>query len=253
MKRSHAVALNIFVLLILFAGALFVYRSLHDTGEGAGLLSAALEERVSLRYSQKSVRGEEIGPVAFGKRGYEEGSANIVTSVVVNYRAFDTLLEVIVLFASAAGVSLLVFPRKRKTVTEASGIVKTAIPLIALFIYIAGAVVIIRGHLSPGGGFAGGAVIASGIILTSLIFRKTGKKAVYMVLESIAGLSILALGILGIVKTGSFLQNFLASGRLGSFLSGGTAMVLYTLIGIKVTSEIAGISDVFLGNAKEER
>ena len=95
----------------------------------------------------------------FGQRGYEDGSANLVTSVVVNYRAFDTMLEVIVLFASAAGVALLAMPRKQQGYRDASVIVRTVVPIVNMLVFITGAVIILRGHLSPGGGFAGGSDI----------------------------------------------------------------------------------------------
>jgi multicomponent Na+:H+ antiporter subunit B len=249
-NRGHAL-LSILVVLILIAGSLFVYRSLRDEGEGIKMMGAPLDERVSHRYVTKSVNQTDNESVVIGKRGYEEGSANIVTSVVVNYRAFDTLLEVIVLFASAAGVAFLIGGRSRMQYREASHIVKTAVPIANLLVFITGAVVVLRGHLSPGGGFAGGAVIASGFILLSLAFRRTVRGTMFIVLETVMGLGILAVGLLGVYYEGSFLANFLPTGRVGSFLSSGTVLILYLLIGVKVLSEIAGIGLSFLGNGEE--
>jgi len=253
MKRSHRVLINILVFIVLCVAGFLVYRSFTDTGEGKKLLSAAVEDRVSVKFSEKSVREDTGSQVSFGTEGYESGSANIVTSIVVNYRAFDTLLEVIILFASTAGIAMLMEKRKRRIYTESSQIVKTAVPVINLFIYVVGIVIILRGHLSPGGGFAGGAVLASAFILTSLAFRNTGRGILYMVLETLMGLGILAVGLLGIYYGGGFLQNFLPTGRVGDFFSGGTVVILYTLIGVKVLSEISGISGSFLGNLKEKR
>jgi multicomponent Na+:H+ antiporter subunit B len=252
MKNRTQVLLNILVLLLLLAASLLVYRALTDEGEGVGVMGAEIQDRVSQRFITKSVNQQDNTHVEFGGRGYEDGSANIVTSIVVNYRAFDTLLEVIVLFASAAGVALLAVPRRRKGYTEASMIVKTAVPIVNMLVFITGAVIVLRGHLSPGGGFAGGAVIASGFILLSLAFKKTVKGRLFLMLESIMGLGILAVGLLGVYYNGAFLANFLPTGRVGSFLSSGTVLLLYLLIGIKVLSEIAGITLSFLGHEEEE-
>jgi multicomponent Na+:H+ antiporter subunit B len=241
------------VLLILLAGSLLVYRALNDDGEGIGILSVPIPERVSSRYITKSVRQTDNTVVTYGERGYEDGSANLVTSVVVNYRAFDTLLEIVILFASAAGVSLLVMPREQRYYREASIIIRTAVPIINMLVFITGSVIILRGHLSPGGGFAGGAVIASGFILISLAFKQRLKDRAFIVLESLMGLGILAVGLLGIHREGFFLANFLPTGKIGSFLSSGTVMILYLLIGIKVISEITGIGLSFIGTEREEK
>ena len=251
MKSRARVMPSILVLLLLLAASILVYRALNDDGDGIGVMGAEMQDRVSQRYITKSVKQRDNDSVVFGERGYEDGSANLVTSVVVNYRAFDTLLEVIVLFASAAGVALLAMPRKKEAYTEASVIVKTAVPIVNMLVFITGAVIVLRGHLSPGGGFAGGAILASGIILLSLAFRRTLKASLFLVLESIMGLGILAVGLLGIYYEGSFLANFLPTGRVGAFFSSGTVLILYLLIGVKVLSEIAGISNSFLGREED--
>lgn len=252
MKNRAQVLLSILILLLLLAASLLVYRALTDEGEGIGVMSTEVHERVSHRFITKSVKQRDNVSVEFGERAYEDGSANLVTSVVVNYRAFDTLLEVIVLFASAAGVALLALPRKRAAYRDASVVVRTVVPIVNMLVFITGAVIVLRGHLSPGGGFAGGAVIASGFILLSLAFRETGKGKLFLVLESIMGLGILAVGLLGIYYDGSFLANFLPTGQIGIFFSSGTVLILYLLIGVKVLSEIVGISLSFLGREEEK-
>jgi multicomponent Na+:H+ antiporter subunit B len=252
MKNRAYVVSNIFVLLVLLAGSLFVYRALTDEGRGIRVLSAALPDRVSSRFITKSVNQEDNSTVEFGGRGYEDGSANLVTSVVVNYRAFDTLLEVIVLFASAAGVTLLAASRKRTRYREPSIILRTAVPIVNMLVFVTGAVIILRGHLSPGGGFAGGAVVASGFILISLAFRHGIRGRLFLALETTMGLGILAVGLLGIYYDGFFLSNFLPTGQVGSFLSSGTVLILYLLIGVKVFSEIGGISSSFLGEEENK-
>jgi multicomponent Na+:H+ antiporter subunit B len=253
MKTRSQLVSSVLVLLLLFAGSMLVYRALTDEGEGIKVMSTSVEERVSARFITKSVKQRDNVSVEFGGRGYEDGSANLVTSVVVNYRAFDTLLEVIVLFASAAGVALLAGPRRTSRYREASVIVQTVVPLVNMLVLITGAVIILRGHLSPGGGFAGGAVIASGFILFSLAFRHRVRVRLFIVLESIMGLGIVAVGLLGVYYDGSFLSNFLPPGEIGRLISSGTVFILYLLIGVKVFSEITGISLSFLGGEEEKK
>jgi multicomponent Na+:H+ antiporter subunit B len=241
------VLLNLFAALLLLGAGMLVYRAVTDTGDGVKLFDTPAHQRVSSSYIRKSVSGPVSEPVRIGSRGLEEGSANLVTSVVVGYRAFDTLLEVLVLFAAASGVGLLMVGRSRAGFREASPIVRSGIPLINLVVVVTGAVIILRGHLSPGGGFAGGAVVASGFILLALAFRQLRGRRLFAVLESLMGLAFLGVGLAGLFLEGSFLQSFLPPGRVGYALSSTTALLLYVLIGLKVFSEVAGISLHFLG------
>ena len=123
----------------------------------------------------------------------ELGAANLVTAVVVTYRGLDTLGEVTVLFISAAGVGLLLRRTRRKQDDDkglaiddlergdraeetagvhkpASEIVETATELLLPMVILFGVYVFMNGHLSPGGGFQGGAIIASGTMFMLLAF-----------------------------------------------------------------------------------
>ena len=103
---------------------------------------------------------------------------NVVTGILLNYRAFDTLGEVAVLFMVAAGVGLVLggqgeargvpaAPEPDATVSS-SEIVQSGAALLFPLISIFAAYIIMNGHLSAGGGFQGGAVIASGVMLLLL-------------------------------------------------------------------------------------
>ena len=86
----------------------------------------------------------------------ETGSANLVTSVVLNYRGFDTLGEVTVLFLASSGAGALIslLPRdKPKKRTQASLILDKGARLVLPLIVLFGVYVFAHGHLSPGGGF----------------------------------------------------------------------------------------------------
>jgi len=155
-----------------------------------------------------------------------------------------------VLFAAAAAVGLVLGKRKKVNITAPSLIMKTIIPIINILILAVGLSIILHGHLTPGGGFPGGAVIASGIILLALVFKNVYQTMVDRVLESVAGLGILFVGLMALTHKKPFFTNFLDSGKVGDLFSGGTVLLLYILIGIKVAVEIANISASFIENGE---
>jgi len=250
-RNENLLKIAAVLLLALFGWLLF--RVFTDPRPGVSAMDASLKERVSYYYLLKSAADPaSAGTVQVepGRSGYENGAANIVTAVVVDYRALDTLGEVLVLFAATAGVGLLMKPRKQGEKTRASLIVSTAIPPIMLFTVVTGLYVIFHGHLTPGGGFPGGAIIASAFILRSLAFGGSSGKKSFPVLESLAGLGILAMGVAGLVLEGSFLANFLPAGPVGGLFSALGILILYTLIGIKVAAELSNLSGYFIGDSK---
>ena len=100
----------------------------------------------------------------------ETGAVNAVAGMILEYRAFDTFGESAVLFAAAGSTLLLLHsPRLRVRTfrgpdTLMSLLGRGLLPAILLF----GIYVTVNGHLSPGGGFSGGAVLGGGLILASL-------------------------------------------------------------------------------------
>jgi len=126
--------------------------------------------------------------------------------------------------------------------TEASLIVRTGSKVLFPFIILLGAYIFLHGHLTPGGGFQGGAVIASGFLLLYLAWpgRGAGRK-VSSAVESLSGLAFVAVGILGIVYGVGFLGNFLPLGARNALLSAGVIPIIYVAIGLKVGAELAGV------------
>jgi multicomponent Na+:H+ antiporter subunit B len=196
----------------------------------------------------------ELSGVAsqYAERGAAElGAANLVTAIVVTYRGLDTLGEVSVLFLAATGVAVLL-RRKKGAAREAaavkrgsSEILRTGTDLLVPIIVLFGVYIFVNGHLSPGGGFQGGAVIASSVML--LFLADPAYKihhALFAVIESMSGFLYVLAGVLGIFLAGGFLDNrILPLGKLGNILSAGAIPVIYTLIGLKVGTELAGILD----------
>lgn len=212
---------------------------------------ADLSNRVSESYLDKSVNGS-IGDILFGvTNNPESGPANIVTSIVVDYRSFDTLGEVTVLFISSLGVALLLGSDKKSSRLQLNFkpnfMLRVGSRALFSIILMTGVYVILHGHLTPGGGFPGGTMIASSILLLYLAddqFRAKIKG--FKILEGVAGSFYVIIGLLGLLLASYFLQNFLPNGTVGELLSSGIIPMVYVLIGLKVGSEISGIVDNFL-------
>ena len=175
----------------------------------------------------------------------ELGAANIVTSVVVTYRGLDTLGEVTVLFAAAAVVGLLIKLSNPgdDTGRGASELLVTGASLLFPLIVLMGVYVFVNGHLTPGGGFQGGAIIASGVMLLALAKpHRHISHSLLAFIESISGVTYVSVGVLGIILAGGFLDNRLLSlGQYGTLLSGGLIPVIYSIIGLKVGAELSTV------------
>jgi len=199
----------------------------------------------------------------------EIGAPNLVTAVVVTYRGLDTLGEVTVLFISAAGVGLLLRRKQRKhnnqqqkksakeTVIKqksSSEIVETATELLLPMIILFGVYVFINGHLSPGGGFQGGAIIASGTMFLLLALPESHiSRLLIAITESLSGFSYVVIGVLGVVMAGGFLDNrFISSGTYGNLFSAGAIPLIYTFVGLKVGFELSAVLDRFRKESNDE-
>ncbi len=212
---------------------------------------------VEIGFGENKVDSEDAVANRYIANGTTEtGSSNLVTSVVVNYRGFDTLGEVTVLFLAATGVgamiNLLPEDGKKRSKGPKPSLIMTqggmlAIPVIALF----GTYVFLHGHLSPGGGFQGGVIIATAFLL--YLIAKPDAKTSHRTLslsESLAGLSFIGIGLIGLAVSGIFLDNVIEGfGVLGELVSGGLLPLIYIAIGIKVGSEMSGLVEKMRGDA----
>lgn len=117
-------------------------------------------------------------------------------------------------------------------------------------IQIFGAYVIVFGHISPGGGFSGGSIIGSSLILYRLAYggEQADKRFPYKYLMR---LSSTALVLYGTLKGLVFILEHLGFGRVvpvgfpGSLLSGGLIMPLNILVGIVVAITFYFIATLF--------
>lgn len=128
-----------------------------------------------------------------------------------------------------------------------SKIIKTIAQKLFPFIVLFGFYLISHGHLSPGGGFQGGVVLGTAIILLALSHsieqtEKKFKSRWLNMLEKLGILTLIFLGFLGIFLGHSFLSNFLPLGKPGQIASGGLMLLFNIAIGIKIA---AGVSVIF--------
>lgn len=174
------------------------------------------------------------------------GAANLVTSVVLAYRGIDTLGELSILFAAATAAGLVLGSGRqaggRRRDADAGSILTSAADLMFPLLVTVGLCIVLHGHLTPGGGFQGGVILAAAFFLPLL--ARPGSRLNHRVLsivEGLAGAGFIAIGLWALWSGGEFLQPMLSKGTLGGLFSAGTLPLLYLAVGLKVGAELAGL------------
>lgn len=186
----------------------------------------------------------------------ETGATNAVAGMILDYRAFDTLGESHVLFVATVCVMILLRldltkdgkPTDKKRAEEENDrlyepkndkILQLAAKILVPIIILYGIYVILNGHLSPGGGFSGGAIIGAGLILYVNAFGFEKAKRI-MNRKNYAVISVVPLLFYALAKGYSFFTgaNHLPSGiplgTPGAILSAGLILPLNICVGIVV-------------------
>ncbi len=199
------------------------------------------------------------------EQGLEEtGSMNIVTGMILDYRAFDTFGESCVLFVAACCVLILLrIDREEEPEVHAveqaidmsyeplgDTILQQVANILSPMIVIFGIYVILNGHLSPGGGFSGGAIIATGLILylTAHGFEQTER---FLNERVIQVLTVAALSFYCFAKAYSFytgangLESFIGTGTPGNLFSAGLIVYLNICVGIVVACTMYSFYTLF--------
>ena len=187
-------------------------------------------------------------PMVVGKgileQGVEKtGTANLVTSVVLGYRGYDTLGELSILFTASLALGLVLGRRSdARRDPEAGLILRASADLLFPLLLVVGLYIILHGHLTPGGGFQGGVIIAAAFFVPILARPSQGlDHGLLGWVEALAGAGFILIGLVALFQGGQFLQPLLDKGELGRLLSGGTLPLLYILVGVKVGAELAGL------------
>lgn len=140
-----------------------------------------------------------------------------------------------------------------------TNIVKTTTRFMSGVVFLFGVYLVTHGHLTPGGGFAGGTVMAGAFILLVLAFgdnimhlRKTKEGST--VLENLAILMFLLFAALGMLLGARiFFANFLNIGVAGNLISAGTIPLFNVFVGIEVAAALFTIFLAFVIFKEEEQ
>lgn len=210
------------------------------------------------KFGNKSNPDNNVVSERYIEDGLEEtGAVNIVAGMILDYRAFDTFGESNVLFIACCCVLILlrndsgeeeadedVADFRRDIILEKSA--KFLFPIIIVF----GIYVVLNGHLSPGGGFSGGAIMGAGLILfaNAYGFEKMEKIFSYSTFRKI---TFGALLFYGLAKSYSFftganhLHSIISTGTPGAILSSGLILYLNICVGLVVACTMYGFYALF--------
>jgi multicomponent Na+:H+ antiporter subunit B len=165
-----------------------------------------------------------VAPYYLQQTPEEIGIPNVVAAVLASYRGYDTLGEVVVVFAAVIGVIALLGLRRRPPGVEIRPgalsqhdvlkvIAKLVVPVIMLF----GLYVQFHGEYSPGGGFQAGVIFAAAMILYALVFGLDAARGIIpaRVLNRLPATGVLIYGGVGLL-TMLLGGNYLDYNRLGA-------------------------------------
>ncbi|MFJ7912330.1 MnhB domain-containing protein [Kitasatospora sp. NPDC096204] len=193
--------------------------------------------------------------------GLERRTANIVSSVNFDQRAFDTLGEESILFGSVLGAGILLRlardERKRRAAAE------PVLPTTRLFgatllpvTVLTGGYLVAHGALSPGGGFQGGVALATALHLAYVaadyrVLKRIRPLAALDVTDAPAAGAFAALGLIGLAQGAGYLANTLPLGTFNQLSSGGLVAVINAAVGVEVASGVVVLLAHFLDQAVE--
>ena len=194
----------------------------------------------------------------------DTGAVNIVAGMILDYRAFDTFGESNVLFIATCTVLILLRSDKKKEVRKIEAqlrkeqrfemgddsILKKVtfylFPIIAIF----GIYVVLNGHISPGGGFSGGAIIGAALILYANAFGFE-KLNMFFTEKTYKWISFGALAFYCLAKSYSFftganhLESGIPLGTPGAILSSGLILPLNICVGLVVACTMYAFYTLF--------
>jgi multicomponent Na+:H+ antiporter subunit B len=195
-------------------------------------------------------------------------TANAIASVTFDQRGFDTMGEEFILFAAVLGASVLLRrepdevadldvddgdegARDRPAPGPSLEMVRLTGYVVLPPLVVVGIYVIAHGHLTPGGGFQGGIVLATALHLLYIAgdytaLRRLRPERVVEISEASAAAAYVVVGLVGLAVAGAFLSNVLPYGSLGQLASAGTVPVLNVAVGVEVGSAMVLLLAEFL-------
>lgn len=194
----------------------------------------------------------------FQNEGFlDTASRNIVTAIYLDYRLLDTLFEAGILLIAVSGISWIaqhehvehnpLFMLDKLKIPELFvSIARIVYPIMLLF----GVYIILNGHLAPGGGFQGGSVIASAILILYYIdLNKKTSINFILNIEKIIYLGFLVIAFLSFFSRGTFFTNFIPLNQNTQVRS-----LFLILLNVLIGSKVAiGLTAIFVAFLKEGR
>jgi multicomponent Na+:H+ antiporter subunit B len=192
---------------------------------------------------------------------------NMVTAVNFDYRGFDTLGEEIMLFAAVTGTAVLLRSGREDSPTDqpaqapgrpirgpSDGLVLAG-RLFAPVTIVFGIYVVLHAQLTPGGGFQGGVIVASGLLLLYLcggymVWRRLMRTGLLDALEGGGAAMYAVAGLAPMAAGASYLENVLPPGQIRALLSGGMILILNWAVALAVAG---GFGVLFVDFLKETR
>ena len=250
-RLLRAIYCAVSVLVCVGLSALLIYTAL-DLPQFGGA-DALVDNEVSRFYVEEGLE--------------DTGAVNIISGIILDFRGFDTLGESHVLFIAACTVLLLLhLPQgddpdslRMRMAAESDdrhfeprhdpilqGGAQLLVPLLIVF----GAYILLNGHLSPGGGFSGGAVLGAGMILflCAFGFKRSERFLTFRTFRAVttAALVFYALSKGYVFFTGANgLANGISAGKFGAILSGGLMMPLNIAVGLVVACTMYALFTLF--------
>lgn len=165
----------------------------------------------------------------------DSGVPNAVTGIIFRNRLYDTIFEVVVFTIAIMGAKFLLADEKPFTkiyqFTDQPSIVLARLgATIAALVSIELA---IRGHLSPGGGFAAGVAGGTAIGLVAITSSSEWMQAVYKQWRAAAVEKVSVLIFIGLALI-TLIGLELPHGQMGALVSGGMIPLLNILVALKV-------------------
>jgi multicomponent Na+:H+ antiporter subunit B len=193
----------------------------------------------------------------------ERHATDLVTALNFDIRAFDTLGEEFLLFASVAGVALLLRRlRNEREGTRARGVedhsfagASAGLQLVSLILIpmlvALGCYIVVHGALTPGGGFQGGIVLAAGplaILLAGRYFamKRAAPRWLLEASEALGAAGYALIGLAGLILASVYMKNFLPLGTPAMLLSAGMMPINSIVVGLEVTGAFLVVWTEFL-------
>jgi multicomponent Na+:H+ antiporter subunit B len=203
--------------------------------------------------------GQVINDVAVEERS----TTAVVTAVNFDYRGFDTLGEEFILFAAVLGLALILreardefhvpidddAPERLPRVTSAALRLLTLVTVpfaVLLSVYITA-----HGHLTPGGGFQGGVIAATALLIVYLggeylAMRGVRPLSMVEVAKASGAAAFVLIGLGGLIAGSAFLENVLPLNQPGELVSAGSIPLLSIAVGLEVTGGFVLLLSEFL-------